>query len=170
MLRFKFLAALTALSVINGGCIATQMVPVTSGMTDAEFAHYTGNGPCTVAGQAFLRTRGGDVRYGAGSAVTLIPDTSLLREVLRVNSTAGNRAQLDPAVQSQWTASLRTTRADGEGEFEFRNIPCGDWYAESTVTWEVPTSGYTTAVQGGLVAGFVSVTPESSPAKVMLTY
>ena len=170
MHRFTSFAALTALSVAIGGCIPMQMVPISSGMTDAEFAHYTGNGPCTIAGQAFLRTRGGDVRYGAGSAVTLIPDTSLLREVLRVNSTAGSRAQLDPAVQSQWTASLRMTQADGEGEFEFRNVPCGDWYAESTVTWEVPTSAYTTQAQGGRVAGFVSVTPESSPAKLMLTY
>jgi len=52
-------------------------VVAVSGVSEDELRSYAGTGPCAIRGQAFLKTRGGDVKYGAGELVTLMPDTAL---------------------------------------------------------------------------------------------
>ena len=43
---------------------------------ESEFLPYAGTGTNTVTGQAFLKTRDGEVRFGAGCEVVVVPVTS----------------------------------------------------------------------------------------------
>jgi hypothetical protein len=140
-----------------------------SKISDIDFDRYNGVGKCSIKGQAFLKTRGGDVKYGAGEAVTLVPDLPLLNDILRINSTPGQYSALPPDVERKWQQLTRKTQANGQGEFEFNGIPCESWFVESRVSWEVPISRYSTSLQGGPVSTRVNISPQNSPAKVILT-
>lgn len=153
--------------MLVAGCAAQKVVPVRTAFTDSEYDRYSGAGPCTLEGQAFLTTRGGDVKYAAGRKVTLIPYTYYLVEVLMINRVPG---QVADASDPRYLATMRTVSADGEGEFEFRNIPCGEYYLETTVTWEVVLNAYSTSIEGGLVTAHVFVSERESPKKVVLTW
>jgi hypothetical protein len=48
----------------------------------------------------------------------------------------------------------RITTADAEGRFKFSNIPAGEYYVRTQVTWEV--GGYN-QTQGGLVGHIIEV-------------
>src|SRR5688572_1071163 len=54
------------------GSIAGQPSPLPA-FSAEEVAYAAQPGTGVIDGQAFLRTRGGDVKYGAGSAVFLLP-------------------------------------------------------------------------------------------------
>jgi hypothetical protein len=140
-----------------------------SGIADDDFERYSVSGPCSIQGQAFLKTLGGDVKFGAGEVVWLMPDIPLLNEIIRINSTAGQYAVLPPEVESKWQMVTRQTQADGWGKFEFNGIPCGAWFVISQVTWVV-MSDYFIGIEGGPVWARVAVTAQSSPARVMLSY
>ncbi len=166
-MRSAIVAVLVVVAVV-AGCASRKPVRVVTPLTEAETRAYTGSGSCTIQGQAFLKTRGGEVRYGAGGMVDLVPDVPLLKEVRAINM-GGSRAELDPDVSAQWAKVSRATQADGEGRFEFRNVPCGKWFVEALVTWEVFGAYGISRQQGGAVSAFVDVTPEGSPARVVLT-
>lgn len=158
------------IALIVGSAAKKKPVLAVSDISDSDLERYSGPGPCSIHGQAFLKTRGGDVRYGAGEVVTLMPDIPLLSEIIRINSTRDQYAVLPTEVHSKWQQVKRQTQADGEGEFEFNGIPCGSWIVESQVTWEVVESRYSTSTQGGAVSRRVTVSPQDSPIRVMLTY
>ena len=61
------------------GC-ATIPKPRTVEFIESEYDPYAGSGTGTIAGQAFFRTRGGDVKFGAGCEVHLNPVTSYSTE------------------------------------------------------------------------------------------
>jgi hypothetical protein len=61
----------------------------------------------------------------------------------------------------------RVTRADGTGNFEFHNIPPGDYYLTCVIVWEVP-SEYATLPTGGVAYTKVSVGPGQT-VKAVLT-
>ena len=170
MLRICRLAAYATILSLMGCVPARNPVTAISGISEAELTLYEGNGPCSVHGQAFLKTRGGDVKYGAGETVTLMPDIRLLNEIIGINSIPRQYAVLQPDIDRKWQALKRQTQADGEGKFEFNTIPCGAWFVESRVTWEVIQSQYSSSIQGGPVSSRVKVSPQNSPARVMLTY
>ena len=54
------------------GCAAPK-VDLNSTLDPREVAYIKASGSGQIAGQAFLKTVGGDVKYAAGNAVTLIP-------------------------------------------------------------------------------------------------
>lgn len=105
---------------------------MTTVFDEQEFAPFAAEGTATIRGQAFLKTRGGEVRYGAGNTVSLIPVTSYAREVWQA-SLQGKVTVKDP----RWDKYVRTTVANGSGNFEFTKIPAGDYYIECPIFWEV---------------------------------
>lgn len=132
----------------------------------AEYEALPTEGTGVVTGQVFLRTVGGEVRYGAGSEVDLNPVTSYSRFWYENDYRAGGRrlAPYDPRLD----AYIITTQADGSGNFRFENVPPGDYYLTSRVTWGVPVGLYTTQQQGGVISIPITVR-DGEETRQMLT-
>ena len=69
-------------TVLFCGCatMQPQRVPRTAVFNEDEYATYAGDGTATITGQAFVKTRGGDVKFGAGNKVFLNPVTTYSTE------------------------------------------------------------------------------------------
>ena len=155
------LPLLVLLGVLEG--CAARPVPRRAAFNEAEFQPYAGSGTSTIQGQAFLKTRGGEVRFGAGNTVYMVPATSFTREWYDRAVVGGvNLGAADPEAQSRIAQYERRTTADGNGNFEFRNIPAGEYFITCNIVWEVPYStGYTvqTTQTGGTAHAAVKVGP-----------
>jgi hypothetical protein len=133
------------------GCIEPQ--PRTAIYNPAELVPYSKSGTGKITGQAFLKTVGGDVKYGAGNDVWIHPVTSLTTEwydkivVQGIPLVAGNPHTDD---------YRRKTVADAEGRFEFDNLPPGDYYISCAITWGVPSDLGVTPT-GGIAYAKVAV-------------
>ncbi|MCJ0804021.1 hypothetical protein [Vibrio vulnificus] len=146
----------------------TQIIErITFPAHEYEALNKTGN--ATVSGQVFMKTRGGDIKYGAGSKVWLNPKTSYSDQWYSV--TLSNRFQVDGLgfkklsdADSRLSGYIIDTQADGFGNFTFNNVPAGEYYLTSGVTWEAPGG----SLQGGLVVKLVSVN-DGDNLKIMLT-
>jgi hypothetical protein len=144
------LAATIAASLI--GCAAPRVYIPTPierpPFPEAEYAALAKTGTATVTGQAFLKTRGGDVKTAAGNGVYLNPVTSYSKFAYDHRNSYDGLTPTDP----RFVTYLRQTVADGSGRFTFKNVPDGEYYLSSSVTWETPT-GYKFAMetQGGTI-------------------
>ena len=155
---------LPLLGVLLAAC-AVAPQPIQAPFVESEFAPYRARGTSTITGQAFLKTRGGDVKYGAGNEVVLVPVTSYTREMTRMMKTGASiTKERDP----RYAAYRRTAQADGNGNFEFRNLPAGSYYLDCVIHWEVP-GPYVSTVTGGLAEAEVTV-GRGETAKVVLTH
>ena len=120
-------------------------------------------GTSTIEGQAFLKTRGGDVKYGAGSLVLLIPYSaqSLAWYKERI-ATLRHIPPMDPALQ----ALVKATTAGRDGSFRFENEPAGSYLVVTLVMWE-PAATYADT-QGGYIG--MPVTAEAGKtARIIVT-
>ena len=140
------------------------MKPMQTSFDEAEFAPYAVAGTSAITGQAFLKTRGGEVRLGAGNTVGLLPVTSYTTELRRRVTLGGERVG---PVDSRVERYRHTTVADGNGNFEFRNLPAGEYYVTCMIVWEVP-SQYGLQKTGGIAYGTVKV-GAGETAKVVVT-
>lgn len=129
-----------------------------------EYAPFRQSGQGMITGQAFLTTRGGDVKVAAGRQVTLDPATAYSRawyeEYGRVSD------QMPPA--PEFAAARRTTVADAEGRFRFSNLPSGSYIVRTSVTWE--TGSGSAGLQGGIVSDVVAVTGDTREVILNQTY
>ena len=129
-------ASLLAILLLIGGCAPAIVKPVTP-FNDADFAAYTKKGSASVHGQAFMKTNGGDVKYGAGNNVLLIPATRYSEEALTILDEGGYVIiKIDP----EWNKYTKTTQADATGNFEFSDLPAGDYFLECAITWSTGES------------------------------
>jgi hypothetical protein len=129
----------------------------------AEYAAYAEPGTGSITGQAFLRTLGGEVRYGAGGTVTAEPATDwVIGLVERIGRLPPHEA-LKPY--------RRTTRADAEGRFSFTDLPEGRWLLATEITWYVPsTTAYGRPTKtGGLATAVVDLAEGEQKAGVVVT-
>lgn len=131
---------LSSLCAVGCGPAARQAT-----FNEAEYLPYGHPGSASIAGQAFLKTRSGDVKYGAGNDVYLNPVTSYSTEWWNRSVVRGEK--LEPP-DDRAGRYLKTVIADGEGRFEFKNLPPGDYYVFCPVYWEVP-AGYVSSITGG---------------------
>lgn len=132
------------------GCAVPQVQPIERiAFPENEYIQLKKIGTSTVKGQAFLKTRGGDVKVAAGEKVWLNPVTSYSNQWYESHLLNRPLGTADPR-QDQY---IKETTADGSGRFAFRNVPSGDYYITTKVLWESAT-GY----GGGLVTqgGFIS--------------
>jgi hypothetical protein len=119
---------------------------------------FTGKGTSTITGQAFLKTAGGEIRYGAGDNVLLIPVTPYTAEKVKAlvgvkgegSSIAANFYILTLQGDIRMQKYIRTVIGDGSGNFEFQNIPAGDYYIVCPIYWSVlnPDLGITDETGG----------------------
>lgn len=140
------------------GCASTPRVvtPISVMFNPAEMAWSKGTGTAAIEGQAFLKTRGGDVKYGAGNAVLLLPATTYSSEWAQRMIAGGDMPDLDDRAQEY----ARRTTADGQGRFRFAELPAGEYIVLTTVTWEIPGVGRYSGMstQGGAVGMKVQAT------------
>ena len=103
----------------------------------SEYANFQASGSAKLSGEAFLKTRGGDVRYGAGSQILLIPATAYAREFVE-QDLVRMKKEIEPPLDHRLYDIIRSTQADSKGKFIFSNIPGGTYILYTSITWEVP--------------------------------
>jgi hypothetical protein len=131
------------------------------------FGPYTEPGGASIRFQAFLRTRGGDVKYGAGSDAVLVPAVDCAQSWWALSGSDLALASVYPRAEVFWSA-LRKTTADGEGRFRFDGVAPGKYYVRTIVTWQVPMR-YGMSTQGGYVGREVEIR-DGENAEIILTY
>jgi hypothetical protein len=136
---------------------ATMAPPQISRMSfpEHEYKNLAKSGSAVVKGQAFLKTRGGDVKVAAGNEVILNPVTSYSNEWYeKAYIQHNNLAQPDPRIFNY----VMKTVADGSGKFMFKKVPPGQYFVTTVITWEAAT-GYKGALQrqGGTVTKRIAV-------------
>ena len=110
-----------------------------------------------------MKTRAGDVKVGAGEKVELIPATAYTKERFQLASLNTAMEARDPRLAKY----VRTTLADAQGNFEFKNIPPGEYHLACVIQWQYNT-GYGNARTGGQAVTSVTVTGDETK-KVVLT-
>lgn len=152
-------------ALLLAACAGTAFKPLPhlAPYHDADLASAATSGTATVTGQAFLKTRGGDVKYGAGNPVYLLPVSPYTTELFRTEIVGGRvMTAPDPGLGKY----QRAATADGTGHFTFTNVPAGQYYVYSLIQWEIPgqygletTGGYaysTVAAVDGETANVVA--------------
>lgn len=143
---------------------APQPMELPTSVSDADYAPFVVPGKGSLSGQAFLTTRGGDVKVAAGRTVTLDPATPYARAWLKTyGSDLARTEELPPDLRFQH--ARRTTVADGQGKFHFDNLPTGSYIVRTVVTWE--TGAQYAGLQGGVVASTVDVS-DAKPTEVIV--
>ncbi|WP_240043576.1 hypothetical protein [Pseudomonas rhizoryzae] len=151
MKTIRLTVAALALAAL-GGCVAVQP-QARSLFPAAEYSYLPKTGTGSVRGQVFMRTVGGDVKYGAGSNVELTPVTSYTEEWY--NASFVRKVPI-AAPDSRLLSYIRNKRADGTGSFKFTDLPPGEYFVVSEVRWQAPTQ-FGLAPQGGFIATRVTV-------------
>lgn len=148
------------------GCVSAPKAPVkmVTPFIESDYACYLKPGTGSIYGEAFLKTVGGEPKYGVGAPVLLFPGTAYYAEYLRHLAEGRQVADLDPRCKKY----VRRTTADAQGYFEFNNLPPGDYILLSEVKWGIPTR-YGIRTTGGDVLKPVSL-GKGEKLKVMLTY
>lgn len=130
-----------------------------------EYQSLLKQGTGTVTGQAFFKTRGGDAKKAIGSEVILNPITSY-SVFWYENSYLKNAAieDSDPMLDK----FLIKTTADADGKFTFKNVPSGQYFISTKITWEHQESQYVVNTYGGVIAQRITV-KDGEVLEVILT-
>jgi len=126
--------------------------------SDAEPYMLPGN--CTITGQAFMRTRGGEAKTAAGLKVELYPATPYFVERYE----HWGKMNIEPPMPAQAKQVMREVVCDATGNFEFNGLPPGEYVLYCYIQWLVSASQYS----GGVVKGKVTV-GEGQSVKILLT-
>jgi hypothetical protein len=76
----RFVLMLVAILTVSCYSAPRTEMPRLVPFNEDEYLPYAGDGDATITGQAFLKTRGGDVKYGAGNTIFMNPVTSYSTE------------------------------------------------------------------------------------------
>jgi hypothetical protein len=158
------ITALAFAALMIGGCVSQPAPQPRPSFPVEEYKALPVTGTGTVEGQVFMKTVGGDVKYGAGSQVYLNPVTSYSEHWYRTIYEV--RAPIQPA-DPQQSNFVKITQADGSGAFQFSDVPPGRYFLTSEVRWQAPSQWGLTN-QGGQITDRITVT-NGKTTKVMLT-
>lgn len=155
----KSLITLISAGVL-AGCVAStpkKAVNLQTVFNAEEVAWFQTKGTSAIAGNALLQTQGGIPRTCAGREVTLFPASAYAKERMQAwygSITQGFRGayseQIEMETNPEYASIQRTAVCDSQGNFEFKELPAGDYFVTTLVAWQVNYSW-----QGGmLMQGF----------------
>lgn len=170
-----------ALALGLTGCAINQQKPITYNLTN-EFDSLSAQqqlmpGDGAIRGTAFLRQQGGGVVTCAGQFVHLIPVTEYASERIqilypyapKIGETSYKNLRDELRVkrdfipdEPEYREHSKATKCDGQGEFLFENLKDGQYYIQTSVTWQVQYSP-----QGGLLISKAEVLNGKSPRIIM---
>jgi hypothetical protein len=160
-ITLRTLKSITALSMIGLviGCATTHVETFSPlPFDEAEYAALPKTGTGIVRGQVFAKTVGGDVKKGAGENVVMFPATKYGDQRYQEQVIGGKLLSEAEDIRYKNHVLVKTT--DGDGKFEFTNVPPGNYYVLSSVTWTViePNQfGPIHRLQGGKVVRKIEV-------------
>lgn len=152
-------------------CRRPLLLPRTQQFNEDDLAPYAGKGNSSIVGEAFLRTRGGNVKKGAGETVWLVPSVAYTSEYVNKEVLPGQK--LTPPLDKRVYKYMRTTKADSEGRFRFDQIQPGEYYVYALIMWSIPSVGSGGYVGSRPTGGFAFTTVKANAneqASVVVTY
>lgn len=156
MLRFSWLPKCSLLAAVALASCAALQPPVERIEFPIEiYEALPTEGDAVVEGQAFMKTRGGDVKTAAGEQVLLNPVTPYSEQWFEVGY-QGGRMLTDPDPRQY--QFIRRTVADADGRFRFEDVAPGDYFLTGLVRWEVFMGSYMSP-QGGYICERITVNP-----------
>ena len=152
-MNIRFL--LIIIPLLMSGCATMRPVVQRIQFPVEEYELLQQEGTAIVCGQAFMKTRGGDVKLAAGNEVLLNPVTSYSEQWFEETYLQNKDLSLPDL---RYRKHILSTIADAEGSFEFKNVPPGEYYLTTRVIWEAPVGYHGSLVpQGGLLAERITV-------------
>lgn len=152
-------------TMMMAGCVRHEpkIITLNSTFNPQDAAYIFEKGDNTIKGQSFLKTQGGDVKTCAGNKAHLVPVTDYATERM-VHIYNNHNAGYSPMIINMWKKFestdqdylkySRETYCDAGGNFNFENIPDGEYYITTFVTWR---GGYPVSIQGGYLMKRISV-------------
>jgi hypothetical protein len=151
----KQLAIVALVISLSTGCASTAPVPTVQMQNQydsAETAWARTDGTATVKGSAMVRLRNGDVLHCGAMDVRLIPVSAYTTERAKIfygdsdkkqishkadvfNPSPKGVAKLPPKAPGAELDEKRSS-CDADGDFEFFNVPAGDWFVFTSATQE----------------------------------
>lgn len=175
--RVTLAGATIATAAALAGCQTDQAATAAAPVNLSEAAFSRAPGRATVRGQMFLRRNDGVVVYGAGSDARLVPKTQHSEQAIRASFPSGKVKMhvifgintganliFDPAFEPY----IRSTKADGQGNFQFQQVPPGTYYIVGNVQWCAPSRGSCDR-QGGDLYDAIVVAPGSTEVTAILS-
>lgn len=142
--RSPRLPAMIAAALFLGACAPEQ--PRQVSFSEAAFAGYGGSGSGQVTGQAVASIGATAKKLVVFTNVNLMPVNAYTTEIVqRLYLKRENLQDPDPRFQKY----VRQVESDGDGNFVFRNVPPGNYYASCDVTFSYPS--YNTDSNGNQV-------------------
>ena len=134
-----------------------------------EYEKIQTDGRFEISGQAFMKTRGGEVKVAAGETVVLSPVTSYSKQFFDfyIRGKKERFQELGSNVDSRIYDFIKTSIADAEGRFRFQGVKEGHYFLYTKVFWEVPTSSGLHR-EGGYLGKEV-VIPNENQSEIILT-
>lgn len=145
------------------GCQPQPQIRMNTPFSITDYENYKGKGTGKIYGQAFLKTRGGDVKTGAGSSVQLWPYTPFMKEMISLKDQGYQITNYTQEIVRQMLPYMKESIGDANGNFEFMEVPAGEYIIEVNITWLAGNS-----ITGGVVRKPVTLT-EGQAVKVILT-
>jgi hypothetical protein len=161
----KFTLLLASLGLVAvAGCLLPAEPTVA--FSSADFQNFKGAGTAEIKGRAFLTTYNDNVILASGDEVDLTPATPYTKQRFSMAQSGRTIAPPDPGLARY----VRTTVADDEGNFVFRNVPPGEYIVACTISWEVPSEyllhAYKTKSE---TVQMTATVPDGEIARVVLT-
>jgi hypothetical protein len=158
------------LAVALSACVERKPATVAFSVEEAAFIKKAGT--TTITGHAFRTKPSGAVVNAAGEVVRLIPATAYARE--RFENLYGKRKYVphrayprDDNADPAYGEYTRTTKAESNGRFIFRNVAPGAYYLTTQIIWGDEDALFR---EGGSVYDSVTVTGrETEPLHVILS-
>lgn len=142
---FSLLALCIAASLLLSCASGPVKVAATPNLDDYKSGPRAGT--AVVGGEAFGRTKGGDVKSAAGLAIYLDPATPYATEVFKTVLKHGPFDEAKPSDTVVFDPAMLKARrqitADSSGRFRFERVAAGDYFVSCYVRWMKSNGWYT---------------------------